>query len=104
MDLHPTAGSPSQMDHAQPWARVGHGYVGFYASQHNGAENPEFVRRQHGLLGYLNDFDMVDNYEFAYGPWNDLSYDLYKPMVLAYPTGDGLEPQILLRDIPIRIE
>jgi hypothetical protein len=33
---------------------------------------------------------MVDNYEFAYGPWNDLAYDLYKPMVLAYPTSRGL--------------
>lgn len=90
LDLHPAAGSPADKEKAEPWRAVGHGYVGFYASQHNGAENPAFVRRQHGLLGYLSDFDMVDNYEFAYGPWNDRAYDLYKPMVLAYPTSEGL--------------
>src|SRR5690606_17073333 len=56
----------------------------------NGAENPAFVRRQHGLLGYLSNFDMVNNYEFAYGPWNDRGTILYKPMVLAYPTSEGL--------------
>jgi hypothetical protein len=33
---------------------------------------------------------MVDNYQFAYGPWNDRAWDLYKPMVLAYPISDGL--------------
>lgn len=90
LDVHPTAGSPADREKAEQWRAVGHGHVGFYASQHNGSENPEFVRRQHGMLGYLSDFDMVDNYEFAYGPWNDRTYDLYKPMVLAYPTGDGL--------------
>jgi hypothetical protein len=90
LDVHPAAGSPSEKDKAETWRAVGHGHVGFYASQHNGSEDPDFVRRQHGLLGYLSDFDMVDNYEFAYGPWNDRAYDLYKPMVLAYPTSEGL--------------
>jgi hypothetical protein len=90
LDIHPTAGSPSEKEKAETWRAVGHGHVGFYASQHNGSENPAFVRRQHGLLGYLSDFDMVDNYEFAYGPWNDRSTEVYKPMVLAYPTSEGL--------------
>jgi hypothetical protein len=90
LDFHPAAGSPDQKEKAEPWNAVGHARVGFYAGQHNGSENPAFVRRQHGLLGYLANFDMVDNYEFAYGPWNDFGKNLYKPMVLAYPTSEGL--------------
>ena len=90
MDMHPTAGSPADAHQARKWKAMGHGYVGFYANQHNGSENPAFVRRQHGLLGYLSDFDMINNYEFAYGPWNDRAIDVYKPMVLAYPTSEGL--------------
>lgn len=90
MDSHPTAGSPGEVHKARGWNQVGHAYVSFYANQHNGSENPAFVRRQHGLLGYLSGFDMVNNYEFAYGPWNDRANELYKPMVLAYPTSTGL--------------
>lgn len=89
-DMKPAAAFPEQAELAKPWNQVGHAYVGFYAGQHNGAENPSFVRRQHGLLGYLSGYNMVCNYEFAIGPWNDLAYDLYKPMVLAYATRDGL--------------
>lgn len=90
LDIYPAAGSPEEADKTRPWNEVGFTSVGFYAGQHNGSENPSFVRRQHGLLGYLSNFSMVNNYEFAYGPWNDLANDLYKPMVLAYPTGAGL--------------
>ncbi len=90
LDVHPTAGSPSDAHQARKWNAVGHAHVGFYASQHNGSENPAYVRRQHGLLGYLSGFNMVNNYEFAYGPWNDRAYELYKPMVLAYPISNGI--------------
>lgn len=90
LDNHATAGSPGEGHKAETWRAVGHGRVGFYANQHTGSENPAFVRRQHGLLGYLSNFDMVNNYEFAYGPWNDLATELYKPMTLAYPTSQGL--------------
>lgn len=90
LDGRPTAGFPDEADKANKWKEIGSGYTGFYAGQHNGSENPAFVRRQHGLLGYLSNFDMVDNYQFAYGPWNDRTWDLYKPMVLAYPISDGL--------------
>ncbi len=91
MDVHPTAGMPSDAKSARRWHDIGSAaYVSFYASQHNGSENPSFVRRQHGLLGYLSGFNMINNYEFAYGPWNDRAVELYKPMVLAYPTSAGL--------------
>lgn len=90
MDWRPVATTPGDADTGNKWAQIGDGYTGFYANQHNGSENPAFVRRQHGLLGYLSNFDMVDNYQFAYGPWNDREWPLYKPMVLAYPISNGL--------------
>lgn len=90
IDMDNAAGTPDQLNHALQRHIVGHGRISFYANQHNGAENPDFVRRQHGLLGYFNGLSAVYNYEFAYGPWNDRSQDLYKPMVLAYPTHTGL--------------
>jgi hypothetical protein len=90
LDIRPTAGFPDEADKPNQWKEIGSGYTAFYAGQHNGSENPSFVRRQHGLLGYLSNYDMVDNYQFAYGPWNDRAWDLYKPMVLAYPISDGL--------------
>lgn len=90
MDWRPIATQPGDADAGNQWAQIGNGHTGFYAGQHNGTENPAFVRRQHGLLGYLSNFDMVDNYQFAYGPWNDREWPLYKPMVLAYPISDGL--------------
>ncbi len=90
LDVYPAAVSPSDLLETRPWNAVGHTWMSFYANQHTGVENPAFVRRQHGLLGYLSDFSMVNNYEFAYGPWNDWVQDLYKPMVLAYPTCQGL--------------
>lgn len=90
LEGRPTAGYPGEAGKTALWNQIGNGYTSFYAGQHNGAENPAFVRRQHGLEGYLSNFDMVNNYKFAYGPWNDLAWDLYKPMVLAYPISDGL--------------
>ncbi|MEI7437532.1 MAG: hypothetical protein WCL16_12085, partial [bacterium] len=50
-DMHPVAGYPEEEQQAKLWNTVGHAYVGFYAGQHNGSENPAYVRRQHGLLG-----------------------------------------------------
>jgi hypothetical protein len=90
LDVRPVAGFPEEAGKVEKWNEIGNGYTGFYAGQHNGSENPAFVRRQHGMLGYLSNFDAILNYQFAYGPWNDRAWDLYKPMVLAYPISDGL--------------
>jgi hypothetical protein len=90
LDMRPVAGFPEEAGKVEKWNEIDNGYTGFYAGQHNGSENPAFVRRQHGLLGYLSNFDAILNYQFAYGPWNDRAWDLYKPMVLAYPISDGL--------------
>lgn len=89
-DIHPMGGEPDAIERIRPWNEIGDKYVGFYASQHTGSENPQFVRRQHGMLGYLSNLSMVFNYEFALGPWNDLAHDLYKPMVVAYYNRGGI--------------
>lgn len=88
--IHPMGGAPDAKDRIRPWNEIGDKYVGFYASQHTGSENPQYIRRQHGLLGYFNNLSMVFNYEFALGPWNDRATVLYKPMVLAYMNRGGL--------------
>jgi hypothetical protein len=65
-------------------------YLSFYAGQHTGSENPQFVRRQHGLLSYLQGHNMTYNYRFAWGPWNDRSNTPYRPMVVAYLNHGGV--------------
>lgn len=89
-EIHPMGGAPDEIERIRPWREIGGKYVGFYAGQHTGSENPQFVRRQHGMLGYLSNLNLVWNYEFALGPWNDRANSLYKPMVLAYLNRGGL--------------
>ena len=87
---YPMGGSPDTLEKARPWHEIGNEPVGFYASQHTGSENPQFVRMQHGMLSYLSGLTMTFNYEFAIGSWNDRVNELYKPMVITYSCGDGL--------------
>ena len=87
----PMAGSPDEAyDKSRPWREVGTYPIGFYAMQHTGSENPQFTRRQHGLLGWLNGMTMAYNYEFAVGSFNDRANVLYRPMVVTYANGQGL--------------
>ncbi|MDX9867583.1 MAG: hypothetical protein RBT78_06625 [Kiritimatiellia bacterium] len=89
-DMHPAAGFPEEQEHTRKWNEIGHAYVGWYAGQHVGSENPAYARRQNGLAAYFANFSMIMNYAFSVGPWNDLAKDTYKPMVYAYATRDGL--------------
>ena len=41
-----------------------------YAAPHTGPENPDLVRRNHGMDLYLSDFDGTNNYKLD-GDWND---------------------------------
>lgn len=75
---------------SRPWREIGTETLGFYASQHTGSENPQFTRRQHGMLGWLNGLTMAYNYEFAVGSFNDLVNDVYRPMVVTYANSQGL--------------
>lgn len=88
---YPMAGEPERArDAARAWYEIGQSPVGFYASQHTGSENPQFVRSQHGLLGYFNGLTMSFNYEWAIGSFNDRVNEVYKPMVVTYANGQGL--------------
>ena len=87
---HPFAGQPDEAGKVQPWVQSGVAYNGFYASQHTGSENPAFVRMQNGLMSWLSGQTMCFNYQFATGPWNDRAKTLYKPMIIAYGSSDGL--------------
>lgn len=89
--FYPMAGAPDNAyEQARPWYEMGVGPIGFYASQHTGSENPEYTRRQHGLLGWLNGLTMSFNYEFDTRGFNDRAYELYKPMVISLANGQGL--------------
>ncbi len=88
--IHPMGGAPDARDRIRPWNEIGDTYVGFYAVQHTGPENPQFFRRQHGLLGYFSNLSLVNNYEFSMLEWNDLRNDLYKPMVVAMYNRGGV--------------
>ena len=56
---YPMGGSPDTLEKARPWHEIGNEPVGFYASQHTGSENPQFVRMQHGMLSYLSGLTMT---------------------------------------------
>lgn len=87
----PLGTSPDAMiDKTRPWREIGNTWLGFYAAQHTASENPQFVRRQHGLLGWLNGATMSYNYEFAIGSFNDRANVLYRPMVISYADSKGL--------------
>lgn len=90
----PLGTTPDDMKRTGRWNEVGDTFVSFYALQHTGSENPQFVRYQHGLLSYLSNMSMIENYEFAIGDtndsWNDRANIVYRPMVITYENADGL--------------
>lgn len=65
-------------------------FFAFYACQHTASENPQFTRRQHGMIGYLAGMNMTFNYEFAIGSFNDRAGECYRPMVISYANSQGL--------------
>ena len=71
------------------WNKQTGSRVAWYARQHVGAENPALHRRQNGLGAWLNGYSCLYNYAHHLGPYNDNS-DIYKPMVYAYGTYDGV--------------
>jgi hypothetical protein len=85
-DMHPAGTFPEDNERTRKWNEIGHAYVGWYAAQHVGVENPAYIRKQYGLVPYRNNFSMLCNYSFAIHPWNDLAKETYKPMVFAYGT------------------
>ena len=89
-DWHNSSSNPADPTLPALWNQMGTDTrCAWYANQHVGAENPEFNRRQNGLLPYLNGYSALCNYAHHLGPYNDDS-ETYKPMVYAYGTADGV--------------
>ncbi|MGI6100849.1 MAG: hypothetical protein ACOYD3_14010 [Kiritimatiellia bacterium] len=63
------------------------GKIGNYAGPHTGPENPDYMRRMHGLNLYKKDYDMMYNYGYQDAGWNDL-VGFYRNMNLVYATKD----------------
>ena len=62
-------GGSYDKDSAAKWHAIG-ARITTYAAPHTGPENPDVVRRNHGMDLYLCDFDGTNNYELD-GGWND---------------------------------
>ena len=65
-----------------------YGKIGNYAGPHTGPENPDYMRRMHGMNLYKKDYDMMYNYGYFEGAWNDLRSYCYR-ITLVYQTRDG---------------
>lgn len=80
---------PEEPVSVEKWNQIGKAYVGWYAQQHVGTENPCFNRRQYGLAPYLKNYSAFCNYAHHFGPYGDAKTG-YKPMVFAYGHGGGV--------------
>jgi hypothetical protein len=88
-DWHNVAKDPTDDSSTRLWNQVHHAHVAWYAVQHVGAENPDYNRRQNGLLPYLSGYSALCNYAHHLGPYND-DATTYRPMVFVYGTVDGV--------------
>ena len=74
-------------------ARLWHAFgarITSYAGPHTGPENPDFVRRSHGMDLYLADQDGTNNYMVSGDQWNDFgSQHNYRSFNMIYPASDG---------------
>ena len=74
-------------------ARLWHSFgvrITSYAGPHTGPENPDFVRRSHGMDLYLADQDGTNNYMVSGDQWNDFgSQHNYRSFNMIYPASDG---------------
>lgn len=63
-----------------------------YADPHTGIENPDFVRRTHGLGLYLLDFDSTMNYGVDGDNWNDFVGEEYNFRTFNWTFPGTVEP------------
>ena len=93
LQLFNMAASPTEVNdpNIRMWSRQPGVRRAWYANQHVGAENPALARRQNGLAPWLAGYDTLNNYAQHLGPYNDDCEDgLYRPMVYAYGTYNGV--------------
>ncbi len=84
-------GHPFKAESAKKWHIMG-SKIFSYAGPHTGPENPDFIRRTHGMQLYKADYDGSGNYRY-YGyrrnTWNDFDSPSYR-ICFVYPTRDGI--------------
>jgi hypothetical protein len=84
-------GHPFKAESARKWHAIG-ARIFSYAGPHTGPENPDFIRRTHGLQLYKADYDGSANYRY-YGyrqnTWNDFENGQYR-ICFVYPTREGI--------------
>jgi len=63
-----------------------------YAGPHTGPENPDFMRRVHGLQLYKANYDGIGNYKLSCTEWNDFLGEVYnfRRFNMTYPTREGV--------------
>ncbi|MBO5959785.1 MAG: hypothetical protein J6Q65_06655, partial [Lentisphaeria bacterium] len=85
----PGSASPERV---RAWHAMGH-QVTNYAFPHTGVENPDYIRRVHGMELYKNDFDGTCNYHFLENGsgniWRDTN-STFRTFSFVYATADGL--------------
>lgn len=67
--------------------------VTIYAMPHTGPENPDLIRRSHGMVPYKADLDGTCNYKYyeaVNNIWNDFATDGFRTFNLVYPTRDDV--------------
>ena len=77
---------------ARKWHAVG-GKVATYASPHTGPENPDYMRRAHGMVLYKADLDGTCNYHYRQGGsnvWNEFNKGTFRGFCMTYPTREGV--------------
>jgi len=76
-------------ENAAKWHALGHCIMS-YASPHTGPENPEFSRRNHGMLLYKAWYDGSGNFQYYdRDSWNDFTGE-YRRLNIVYPTQNGV--------------
>ncbi len=83
----PDANSKAKAEHFN--ALGGDNYFGWYACHHVGVENPAFIRRQYGMGAYRAGLSCHYNYAHHLQGWNDVSQEIYRPMMFVYGVGNG---------------
>ena len=89
-DFCNSAGAATR-EKAAKWHAIG-ARVTNYADPHTGPENPDFMRRVHGMILYKANYDGMGNYIVSCSRWNDFIGTEYnfRSFNLTYPTRDGV--------------
>lgn len=84
------APTPARKKHADLFHEANpDGIVGWYSDPHSGPENPDYIRRLHGLQAWKMNYDAVSNYVWYRDNWNDFAstpYEAYlRGLMMVYP-------------------